>query len=131
MRLFSLDVQSMLPTGFLGEVVRAATDYGKQAILQGGAPSSLEESSVVLHYTLLDGVAVAEKLSWLDDLYCGALLKFASESFGVELVRSPSMRNGVNVNILKHAGARYERSYLHTRPKTAENSYLSRRKRSR
>lgn len=102
--LASSDVDSR----FLGHVASVADTHAKPAKLIGGTSTSLEPAGTSLDYRLMDGRDVARLLPELDELYRGLLVRLASRIFGVPLIPSPTIVNGVNVNVLDGGGGRYE-----------------------
>jgi hypothetical protein len=110
---FSIDTvrAGILSDSEIGEMLHAARLHSKDARLIGGEATSLESAGTEIHYRLLDGKKVLEHAPRLHELYEGEFLKIASRVFGVELITSPNLLNGVNINLLEGAGSRYEWHY--------------------
>jgi len=92
---------------FLEVTERQAHD----ARLIGGTSTSLEEAGTEVRYRLLDGIGVAEYLPRLQSLYENEFRKIAERVFGRELIPSPDIVSGANVNLLEGSGGRYEWHY--------------------
>ncbi|MEU4384452.1 2OG-Fe(II) oxygenase [Promicromonospora sp. NPDC023805] len=86
-------------------------EHARDARLIGGTSTSLEDAGSEIQYRLLDGVGVAEHIPRLQSLYENEFREIAQRVFGRDLIPSPNIVNGANVNLLEGAGGRYEWHY--------------------
>jgi hypothetical protein len=114
---YDIEAAGMLPPGWNQELADAATALAKPAELRGGGPSSLEPAGTVIRYGLVDGETVEEALPWLARLYAELAHDLASRVYGQKMVTSDKTINGVNLNVLRGAGSRYE-LHVDTNPLT-------------
>lgn len=98
----------VIDQGFLDRVFKLSVTHSKDATLVGGTSTSLEDEGTLLKYRLLDGNDVSYYLPELAELYTTTLVQIASRLSGLTLRRSPDSVNGVNVNVLRAKGGRYE-----------------------
>ncbi|GAB3967945.1 2OG-Fe(II) oxygenase [Plantactinospora veratri] len=103
-----LNALDVLPTNWTAELLEAVETHARPARLDASDGSSLEPPGTVIEYELLDGAQVAQTVPWLDRLYRNEFLQLASETWGGQLLASDDIRNGVNVNILRGRGSKYE-----------------------
>jgi len=115
----ALDIEAtgLLPPGWREDVVRVASTLARPAELRGGAPASLEPVGTVIQYSLVDGEVVGKALPWLARLYADLADDLASRVSGKSILTSDKEINGVNINVLRGAGSRYE-LHLDTNPLT-------------
>lgn len=100
-------VEASLIEEYLEIVCQEAVD----SKLIGGTSTSLEEAGTEVSYRLMDGRLVAEFLPRLHQLYHNEFLSIAQRVFNVDLMTSPDVINGANVNLLDRIGRRYEWHY--------------------
>lgn len=106
----SLNLPSLglLAPSDIDEIANTAVREANPAELRGDVDTSLESDDTRLAYRLLDGDQIAHHLPTLDRLYRTTILQLASRASGLGLCVSPNVVNGVNVNVLQGAAARYE-----------------------
>jgi hypothetical protein len=114
---FDLEALALLPANWDREVIDAALDLAQPAELQGGTSSSLEPEGTIIRYGLVDGEAVASALPWLERLYAEIARDIAPRLTRQEIMTSGKAINGVNINVLRGVGSRYE-LHLDTNPLT-------------
>lgn len=109
-RLARIDLNELgiLPQGWEAELLRTVDAHARPAQLDASDESSLEPAGTVIEYELLDGAQIAQALPWLDRLYREEFLALASGVWGEQLLTSDDVRNGVNINVLRGAGSKYE-----------------------
>jgi hypothetical protein len=100
--------EGLVPGDWLEQIQSAVAQHAVSAVLTGGTSTSLEAAGTNIAYRLLDGIAIRAHLPWLDELYRGPLVAIASRAAGRELIPTPSVQSGVNLNILDGPGGRYE-----------------------
>ncbi len=114
---FDIEAAGLLPTGWREDVIRVASTLARPAELRGGAPASLEPVGTLIPYGLVDGEVVGEALPWLTRLYANLADDLASRLSGKSILTSDKPINGVNINVLRGVGSRYE-LHLDTNPLT-------------
>jgi 2OG-Fe(II) oxygenase superfamily len=114
---FDLEALEMLPANWDREVIDVALDLAQPAELRGGASSSLEPEGTLIRYGLVDGEAVESALPWLGRLYGEIAQDLAPRLTKQEIVTSDKPINGVNINVLRGVGSRYE-LHVDTNPLT-------------
>jgi hypothetical protein len=91
------------------DVARACRTWGVATHLDGTSSATREDADTPgIDLIVLDGEAVAKHLSWLHDLYHGFLLDLCRDVAGPDIVPSPDLRSGLNVNYIAGKGNRYE-----------------------
>lgn len=109
-RVGLVDVTEQLPANWTDQI-EAVASHAREAVLTGDNPTSLEPAGTEIRYGLVDGTVVARDLPWLDALYRGEWLGYASDFAGMRMSPSDDLRNGVNINVVSGSGGRYEWHY--------------------
>lgn len=107
-RIAVIDVAPDLPSHWQAELTSFSARRSRAAILTGGDPTSLEPVGTQIEYGLVDGLSIAQELNWLDKLYRTKWRDLAAEFAGADLETSEDVRNGVNINVVRGGGGRYE-----------------------
>src|SRR5215831_16380404 len=107
---FDLLAIDLLPRGdWPADVARACCTSGTPTHLDGSSSATREVAGTSgVDLIVLDGEAVREHLPWLDGLYRGRLLDLCRDVAGPDIVASPDVRSGLNVNYIAGIGNRYE-----------------------
>lgn len=84
--------------------------WGRRVETHGRGPGSLEDDATAgLDYVVLTGERIRQRLPWLYDWYVDpATAELMSQLAGERVVPSPDLVSGLNVNILRGPGGRYE-----------------------
>ncbi|MEO8527929.1 MAG: hypothetical protein ABI435_02515 [Pseudolysinimonas sp.] len=110
---FSIDAVAagLLSLSDVDNFLQIAREGSRAARLTGGVSTSLEPAGTHIEYRLLDGNDVVARAPRLHALYSHEFRRLAERVFGRELISSPDVVNGVNINLLEGAGGRYEWHY--------------------
>jgi len=108
-RRFNLEELGLLPEDWREQVLAIAGSHSLFVHLDGKSPTSLEPAdSEGSDYYVVSGDLVAMHLGWLYNLYCSDLMEIVASVSGRAMCVSSDIQYGINVNILKGCGARYE-----------------------
>jgi hypothetical protein len=105
---YNLIAQGAITNEDLTRAVSVALSEAREAVLQGGASTSLESPDTRLHYRLMTGERIVESLPWLYEMYRSTFCAMASRVYGQSMRVSPNVRNAINFNVVEGIGARYE-----------------------
>lgn len=112
MTLFAYDVSELLPATWAKDVARCVEVRGERQQLDGRSSTSrdgvfAEPDEAPATAVVVDGLDVASRLPWLDQLYRGTFLTMANslDLGGFECAHDRA--SGINVNAVD-TGARYE-----------------------
>lgn len=106
---YNLQELNLLPTNWDKDLLSLANSNSYLVHLDGKSSTSREPSSSEgADVLVVDGEIIAKKLTWLESLYKNELLELANRGFNNKYTTSNSIQNGININYLKGANARYE-----------------------
>ena len=106
---FPLIELGLLPNNWVGQIWKTVNSYAILTQLDGQSSTSREpENSDILDVHVVTGDIIHKNLSWLADLYNKDLKFLASQTIGKTLFPSSDIKSGININVLKGCGARYE-----------------------
>lgn len=106
---FDLNQLGLLPDDWVQQVAKVANDQSIRTVLDGRSVTSREPSDIEpIEVYVVTGETIKNKLPWLYDLYRGELLKFASQIKNTKVVSSQDLQSGININLLRGKGSRYE-----------------------
>jgi hypothetical protein len=102
------DISDNFPKNWKQSVIRCVEKCERRSVLTSEDPTSLETPGTRIEYGLIDGISVQSTLAWLDELYRTLFLEIASAAVGTKLDVSHTPTNGININVLRGKGSRYE-----------------------
>lgn len=106
---FDLLTLGLLPTDWIEQINRVATKYAVYTQLDGTSSTSREpEGSEKVDVYVVMGDSIKEHLLWLHELYANQLCGLATKVAGQQVYPSKDLKSGMNINVLRGKGARYE-----------------------
>jgi hypothetical protein len=106
---YDLEALGLLPVNWVDQILSVSKSDAFRTFLDGKSDTSREPAGIQpIEVHVVTGTTVKEKLPWLHELYHGKLLELASNFKEKEVFPSNDLESGVNINILRGKGSRYE-----------------------
>ena len=108
-KVYDLIDLGLMTNELLTDIKNISSKHAYRTILDGSSVTSREKSSnLEIEVFIVTGDIIYEKLKWLDTLYRNEFLDYANSFSTEELECSNDLKSGININILKGIGAKYE-----------------------
>lgn len=106
---FDLEQLNLLPSNWLEQIQKVANQSAIHTHLDGKHPTSREpEDTEGADVYVATGETIQKSLPWLHELYTTKLVPLASQVAGQSIIPSSELQSGININMLRGTGARYE-----------------------
>jgi hypothetical protein len=106
---FDLLVANYLPEGWQEQIFAVSNTYSRRIYLDGKSSTSREPKGTAgTDYEVVLGDVVYREIQWLYQLYEVKFSELASKIIGGKILLAPERSIGVNINILRGIGSRYE-----------------------